>query len=469
MRVAWNPQVHYDRCMAEYEHLRQQHALRFSELQPEYIDRLSWPADRIRQEREQRLRELIRVAKERSPWHRARLAHIDPDHVTVADLPSIPPMTKHDMMDNLDAIWTDRRLTRVAVESHLDTLTDDAYLLDEFHAVASGGSSGTRGIFVYGWDAWAIVSLSFTRFRRRAMQADPEVGLQAPGVMVAAGKATHMTFAVARTFRGAANVTPISATLSVPEIVSRLNELQPMSLVGYPSMLHVLARESQEGRLRIEPRVVGCGSEPLLPEMRRAMEDAWGQPVLNVLGTSEGVAAGGCGLGAGMHLSDDTAIFELVDSAGEPVPPGVRAAKMYVTNLYNHVQPLIRYELTDEATALDEPCPCGSALSRIDDIHGRTDDLFTYDGSVIVHPLVFRSRLGHERNVIEYQVRQTPRGADVALRTVGPVDAKALTDALEQDLGAVGVEAARVSVRVVDALDRQQTGKLKRFVPLEPD
>jgi hypothetical protein len=40
---------------------------------PGMIERLRWPVDRIRREREDRLRDLLRVVKERSPWHRERL------------------------------------------------------------------------------------------------------------------------------------------------------------------------------------------------------------------------------------------------------------------------------------------------------------------------------------------------------------------------------------------------------------
>ena len=357
--------------MADYETLRQQHVQLWGELQPQYIERIRWPAERLRAEREQRLRELIRVAKERSPWHRARLAHIDADRVTEADLPSIPPMTKQDMMENFDEVLTDRRLTRDAVEAHLEGLSEDAYLLDEFHAVASGGSSGTRGVFVYGWDAWAIANLTFVRFRRRMMQADPEIGIDAPAVMIAAGKATHMTYAMGRTFGRSANVTAVPATLPLPEIVSRLNDIQPVVMNGYPTMLYALAKEASAGRLRVRPRIIGPGSEPLLPEMRLAMEEAWGCPILNVLGTSEGVAAVGCGESRGMHLADDAAIFEIVDSGGQPVAPGVRGAKMYITNLYNHVQPLIRYELTDEADAHRRALPvrlgrCSASMTSRD-------------------------------------------------------------------------------------------------------
>ncbi len=451
--------------MVDYETLRQEHLIEFGSLLPTFAARLDWSAEQLAQERQERLRALIQVAKERSPWHRARLAHIDSAYITEADLPSIPPMTKHDMMSNLEGIWTDPRLEIGAVEAHLASLSDDAYLLDEYHVVASGGSSGTRGLFVYGWEAWATAYLTFIRFRRRFMQADARLGPTAPNAIIAAGKASHMTFAMSRTFRGAANITPIPATLPLPEIVSQLNALQPVVISGYPTMLYALTKEAADGRLRVAPLLIGSMSEPLLPEMRRAFEETWGTPVFNVLGTSEGVAAAGCGNG-GMHLSEDTAIFEFVDADGQPVPAGVPAAKMYVTNLYNHVQPLIRYELTDEATVLADPCPCGSGMRRIDDIEGRTDDVFSYTAGIIVHPLTFRSRLGGERNIVEYQVRQTPTGADIDVRTSAPIDTEALAAALTRDLTTLGLVDAQVSVREVAALDRQQTGKLKRFVAL---
>ena len=80
---------------------------------------------------------------------------VDPDGFEEADLAGLPPMTKDDLMANWDRVVTDRRLTLELVEGHLAGLEADAYLFGEFHAVASGGSSGRRGIFVFGWRAWA--------------------------------------------------------------------------------------------------------------------------------------------------------------------------------------------------------------------------------------------------------------------------------------------------------------------------
>ena len=138
---------------------------------------------------------------------------------------------------------------------------------------------------------------------------------------------------------------------------------------------------------------------------------------------------------------------------------------MYVTPLFNHVQPLIRYELTDEVTLIGEPCPCGSVLRRIDDIQGRADDVFTYPNGGAVHPLAFRSPLGRERNILEYQVRQTERGATIAIRTQGQVEIEELKERLELELAKLGLHNPEVTIEVVNQFDRQRTGKLKRFFP----
>jgi phenylacetate-coenzyme A ligase PaaK-like adenylate-forming protein len=103
---------------------------------------------------------------------------------------------------------------------------------------------------------------------------------------------------------------------------------------------------------------------------------------------------------------------------------------------------------------------------RVDDIEGRSDDLFTYPGGIVVHPLVFRSPLGREHHIVEYQVHQTPRGAAIRLRADGEVDVAALATRITAALVRTGVQEPQVTVTRVDAFERQATGKLKRFFPL---
>jgi phenylacetate-coenzyme A ligase PaaK-like adenylate-forming protein len=189
--------------------------------------------------------------------------------------------------------------------------------------------------------------------------------------------------------------------------------------------------------------------------------------VRNVWGTCEGGGtATGCGEG-GTHLSEDLVIVEPVDEIGNPVGPGERSAKVYLTNLYNHTVPLIRYEITDEVTLLNQACPCGSAHRSIEDIQGRLDDTFGY-GELQVHPHLFRSALGQRRNILEYQVRQTSRGAAITVRCSGPVNLQVLERELAVGLERLGLLSPEVSVTAAERLDKGATGKLKRFVPLQP-
>jgi phenylacetate-CoA ligase len=92
------------------------------------------------------------------PWHRKRLQHVDLDSLGEASLAALPTMTKDDLMANFDEIVTDDRLRLDVVEDHLERLTGaDAYLFGRYHAGASSGSTGRRGVFVYDWDGWITV------------------------------------------------------------------------------------------------------------------------------------------------------------------------------------------------------------------------------------------------------------------------------------------------------------------------
>ncbi|MHC4220371.1 MAG: phenylacetate--CoA ligase family protein [Planctomycetota bacterium] len=451
---------------ASYEELQRQHRADAQSLLPEHVDRLSWSADRLHRERQERLRELVAVARGRSAWHRRRLAGIDPLRLTEAELGNIPPMTKADLMENWDETVTDPRLSLDLVNAHLERIETDEYLLGQYHAVASGGSSGRRGVFVYDWQGWMGVYLNVARLSQHQPGAEGGPSVLA---LLAAEKATHISSAYIQTFMDAPTSHRIPVTRPIERIVEELNRLQPTVLAGYPSALLLLVHEARAGRLDIAPGWIGGTAEPLLPEIRAALEETWGVQVGNAWGCSEGARATSCGRGRGMHLCDDLVIVEPVDQQGRPVPPGVPSAKVYLTNLFNRVLPLIRYELEDEMTFLDEPCPCGSAHRRIDDVQGRLDDLFRYGAGLQVHPHLFRSALGRQRNILEYQVRQTERGADVAVHCVGALDTPELHREISAGLTAAGLERPDLQIRRVKGLERLGTGKLKRFVPLESE
>jgi phenylacetate-coenzyme A ligase PaaK-like adenylate-forming protein len=378
-------------------------------------------------------------------------------------------MDKVQLMENFDQIVTDPRVTLAAANEHIASLQADAYFLGDLHAVASGGSSGVRGVFVWDWEGWTTVRLVALRAQLADRLSDPELASKRPvSMVVAANNATHFTTASAETFdTDAVPIHRIPIGLPLAEIVAALNEADGDGLATYPSMLAALVGEARAGRLTIRPRRILTMAEPLFAEIREAAEALWQAPVANMWGTSEaGIVGIGCFVEPGMHLADDLLILEAVDSNDRPVPSGVLADKVLVTNLANAVQPLIRYEITDQVVRLDETCSCGSAHRRVSDIEGRLDDEFTYTGGIRVHPHVFRSALIREPAVTEYQVHQTAHGADILLRHEATFDSDALTGNIGQALRSLGLADARVTARTVDSIPRLRSGKLKRFIPL---
>jgi phenylacetate-CoA ligase len=434
----------------------------------EFSERLLWTLDRLREHQTATLRVLLRHAVNSSPWHAQRLQGVDPDSFELDDLPRLPTMTKADLVANFDDIVTDRRLSTALAERHLASLDADAYALGRYHVVASGGTSGLRGVFVYDWEAWPTFYLSLHRFFQRGWKRDPALeGVPQRAAVVAASHATHMSSALAQTFtRPGAELRSVPAIWSLERIVAELNQWQPTILQGYPSILRQLCAEARAGRLQISPRRIRTRSETLRPEVRVDLEDTFRVPVHNEWVCTEGATAATCGLGPGQHLSEDLVLIEPVSAAGDPIAAGALSDKVLLTNLYNLTVPLIRYELTDQMRFLNGDCPCGTALRRIEEVQGRFEDLFDYGAGVQVHPIVLASPLLRDRAIVSYQVSQTHTGAEITVVASGPIDTGRIRSEIAAGLSGLGLPDPVISIRHATDLQRTAAGKVRQFIPL---
>lgn len=430
-------------------------------------DRLTWSAEQLAHAQRDGLRALLRHAAEHSPFHRMRLAGIDVDGIDPADLSALPVMTKAQMMDALDDVFTDRRLGRENVESALAaTAVEPVPILDDYIALASGGCSGQRGVFVLDRDAVAAFIAAASRQPGAVDLTSSELGAQPAMALVTSPSAVHATGMLAALMSGPESPfrgEMVPATQSLGQVVERLNAMRPAVLAGYASMLVRLAAEASAGRLRIAPAAVSSTSETLLPEMRSVVRAAFGVPVLDGFGSTEGLVGKTCADDDVFVFNTDLCIVELVDAENKPVAPGVPSAKVLVTNLYNLVQPLVRYELTDTFIRQPDAAEHGYLRARV---QGRSDDVLHY-GTVDVHPIAIRSVMVKTPEVIDYQVRQTRCGIDVMAVAADGIHLDGLSDRLRRALVDGGLSDPDVTVRPVDRLDRHPvTGKLRRFVPI---
>ena len=411
-------------------------------------------------------------AVEHSPFHARRLRGIDPAAVDARDLSQLPVMTKADMMAELDDVFTDPRLTRRRVERALaDAGPEPATLLGSYLALASGGSSGQRGVFVLDRPAAVQFFGSLSRglvARLEAMGGPPPGGL--PIAMVAAGSPVHATGIAAPLCQGETGLpfrflgVPVTQPLS--EIVERLNALQAPALYGYPSVLARLAREQEAGRLRISPMMVTSTSETCTPELRAAISAGFGAPLIDSFGSTEGlVGSERRRTTTSFTFAEDGCIVELVDERRPPGPAGHAVGGRPRHEPENRLQPLIRYQLTDTLRRAAARCrstaTCGPGWRAAPtSAPVRRRDRPPAGDPVGPGPRARGRRLpgAPDRRGRRGRASLAPHGTDCAALRVGRSRARWP--------GPVWTAPRRPCERVPELPGIAGSGKLRRFVPL---
>ena len=437
-----------------------------AELQDAYMQgvrRLRWDAGRLAAERERRLRELLVYAAEHSPFWRERLAGRDLANFTEADLPSLPILTKAEMMQEFDRVLTVPGLTRARVAEHIESLDGDKYLDDEYRAIVSSGYTGTAAFHVYGWDAFVTFVMQGSRWTGRRGEHPDAVLAQCFSCSARHESGAFYAFS---SFEGGGPTSHcFDATLPLDEIVNRLNNIRPavQALQGWPSLIWELAAEAMQGRLTIEPTWVSVAGELCTDPVRQAVRSAWGVEASEFWGCSEGTYAFPCGVGEGKHVADDLVILEPADADGNVVPYGQPAERLLLTNLFNLAQPLIRYDLKDAVTMTDEPCPCGCAHRRITSVNGRIDGVFAYDGGAAVPRSAFEQAVVAAPGVVNFFIGKTHGGVDVSVVTDGSCDLQRLRSDLIGVLRRHGCPESDVTVQDVGSIARLSRGKSRQF------
>jgi phenylacetate-CoA ligase len=440
-----------------------------AELQDAYlrgVRRLRWNADRLASERQRRLRELLVWAADRSPFWGARLAGRDLAAFTEADLPSLPILTRAEMMEEFDRLITVPGLTRARVIDHVDHLEGDRYLDGQYRAIKTSGATGTEALYLYGWDAFVTFVMQGSRWTGRRGESPDAVLAQ---VFSCSPRHESGIFHAFSTFEsGGPRSHCFSGTWPLQDLVAGLNEAQPRveALQGWPSIIRQLALEALAGRLTLVPAWVSVAGEVCTPAVREAVRAAWGIEVSEFWGCSEGTYAFPCGVGDGMHIADDLVILEPVDRQGNPVPYGRPAERVLLTNLYNLDQPLIRYDIADAMTITDAPCPCGCAHRRITDVPARMDGVFEYPGGAVVPRRELERLLLASPGVADFFVDHTGRGIEVSVVTGASFDRNRLSGELVELLRNHGVPSPEVNVREVGTPQRLWSGKVREFAPL---
>lgn len=420
------------------------------------LEQSQWfSADELATLQLERLRSLLTFCQMQSPWHRDRWVGLGLDAKQVEsleDLQRFPITTRAMMRDHAGEIRS----------------TDPSL---RFVSKATGGSSGTPLRFViekdandrraaatfrgYGWAGgapgtrqshlWGINLGNQPRWKRWKTKLHLR-GLYRHDVL--------NSFELSRQ--------------NFADYVKRINRFRPRVLVAYTNPLYTLSKLILEQGVRVfSPQSIIVGAEKLHDFQREVIEDAFGSPVFETYGSREFTLIGAeCERHAGLHLTSENVIVEVVDDEGQPTPPG-HEGRLLVTDLFNTAMPFVRYEIGDRAVAGFQQCPCGRGLPLLTQVVGRQLDILVLpDGKTI--PGEFFPHLIKDYAAIEqFQVIQTHPGQIEVKLVVDDQWNDGTRNTLGERIRMQVGPATQVRLVEVDQIPLTNAGKLRVVIGLD--
>lgn len=368
-------------------------------------------------------------------------------------------------MEHWDSIVTDSALRLQNVQAFVTSLQSHRRYMGEYYVAATSGSTGRKGVFVYNEQEWMTILASYARAND---WAGVEAGLtkRLKVAVVSSRTPSHQSAVVGSSLRSWLVPTlRLESTEPIETIVAQLNQFQPRSLVGYASMIRMLAQEQHEGRLQIYPEALFCASEVLTEEAREIIYRAWQIQPFNVYAATEtaGIASETIAHD-GLKMYEDLVCIESVNEKNLTVPAGEFGAKVLATVLFTRTLPLIRYEITDSIAISDRLSSTGFPSRMVDGVQGRTEEILSFTGRFgelikiqphVFHPIMKRIESGG------WQILQQ-QDSSLLLRLVqvpSPFHADTVIAELHAVLTEHGVEHPTVQIEHAEFLQRGALGK----------
>ncbi len=313
-----------------------------------------------------RLQAVVKYARERSPFYRARMdrAGVKPGDIEVLeDARLLPFINKEDFRQAYP----------------LEMLCVDRAGLREMHM--SSGSTGSPVAMAYNeadLDQWAECMARCYRMAGLAqgetIQITPSFGLFNGGFGFYHGARKAGMFIIPT---GSGNT---------PRQIKLMNDFQVKGLMGVVSYGIRIMEVLQEQKNTIPSLKVGMfGAEAFSDSMREKIENGLGIEAFDIYGMTEtgGVGTTGmdCHCHCGIHIWEDQYLVEIVDPAsGQPLPDG-RTGEIVFTSLARQAMPILRFKSGDLTRILTrQRCECGRTCLRMDRVTGRVDDMLIIKG-----------------------------------------------------------------------------------------
>lgn len=412
--------------------------------------------DRLRELQSERLCDIVEYARENVPFYREALAEagLSPGEINgIEDCSRLPFTTKEDF--------------RAEYPDGLFAVEWDA--VKRIHA--SSGTTGKPKIVSYTDRDLGVWRSVMARSLAAAGVTEGDIVQNAYGYGLFTG---GLGFHDGCEELGA-TVVPVGGGNTARQI-ELLTDLGSDVLACTPSYCLYLAEEME--RRSIDPHelplsTVVIGAEPFTDPMREEIEAALGVTAVDVYGLSEiigpGVSIECAAVQEGLHVWEDHFYPEIVDpDTGEMLPEG-EEGELVLTTLTKESLPVLRYRTGDITSLTREPCACGRAHARMDNVTGRTDDLLIVRGVNVYASQIEAAMLDVSGVAPHYRLDLSREGALDRIHVTAEhheaynEDPTALETRILERLEAV-LDLTPDAVSVVEpaTIDRTETGKVQR-------
>jgi phenylacetate-CoA ligase len=402
-----------------------------------------WPRDRLEQERNRRLAEVVSIAHAEVPFYRELFdqAGVRPSAVTcLEDLQKLPIVTKRMLREG----YPDRVCRRGRGRTY---------------ETSTSGSTG-QNLFVRedretaGWyRASFLLALEWAGWR-----------IGEPHMQMGMTTRRNLERRLKDALMGCYYVTASNlSNEALDHCLDQLDRKRIRHVWGYPGSIFCLARRARERGWNTAVSSIVTWGDQLHEHWRKMIEKVFKVRVTDTYGCGEGMQiAAQCGNGPHYHIHELDVVAEFLDDEGEPVPAGM-PGNIVLTRLQAGPMPFIRYALGDIGTSGgDRQCACGRTFRLLDAIQGRSADyVLTPSGNrLIVH--FFTGILEHFREIESFQVIQN---SAVMLR-LNIVPAPAYTDQTQEKICRALRDAGAnfdIHIQVVENIPLTRGGK-RRFI-----
>ncbi|MFZ5585537.1 MAG: phenylacetate--CoA ligase family protein [Thermodesulfobacteriota bacterium] len=415
-----------------------------------------WPADRLANLQWRELARLLDHARRRVPFYRQWFADqgVEPaDLIARRDISPLPIVTRAQLMAAPERFWAENPPT-------------GSYMK------ATGGSSGRPLRFRLDprSDQWRLAMSRRGYAWAGCRPGERQVYLWSsdftpPGRLALAKRGLH------RLLQGQIYIDSFHlGPAELDRALGLIGRFRPRCLVAFTSAALILARWALKRRWRPPASLASVitGAEGLSQPDRELLERVFACPVFETYGSREFMlTAAECPAHAGLHISSENLLLEVVDPAGRPCAPG-QTGRVLVTDLHNYAQPFIRYQNDDLAAWAGGECACGRGLPLLARIDGRLLDVLRSPGGRELTGTLFPHLIKDFEAITAYQAVQD-RLDHLSLRLVL---ARPLSDRERQGLlAAVGgaLPGVTIDLTPVEQIERTPGGKIRVTIGLPPE